>query len=581
MKNILRKICFIIYCFFAVRAMGAIHIGILGDRTGDANEKIFEEVVDQMQKLGPDMVINVGDLIEGPQPDVSSINDEWDQILPVLGKIKCPKYFVPGNNDIFDSNSRAQFTERTGFKAFYSFDFKKIHFVVLDNSEARSIEEMGVEQINWLEEDLKLNLDAPLTCVFFHKPFWFVDFISNKENLLHELFKKYGVDWVFSGHFHSFVRTEKDGIKYVMVGSSGGRIGGVEEAGNFYHFGWLTVTEEDSFFSLFPLDALKRSEFLTMETRQKQDQIENEFLTIKPVILDGNMHGEVKFSMKNLEGFSLPLNGQYHLEESDGNWKVSNCYFKYEFDKKNSINFTESIDLIGTLYPLPLLKIDTTPFKDFGYPVERRVPVCQVKTIPFVEKLPRIDGVIQENQKPILPIISELGKQNGEIGCVEKTIVNASYNQKGICFSGVISESKMDQLKTMGKKQDDPVFQADCIYLLIWDVSGSIPELFQIIMNPDGIIMDSKASLEDVTTRPKFSVDWNSKAKLKVQKMNDHWTFEIRILWKNISKSILENKSFRFNFIRYQSRLNEMGIWNYPATYNPEDAGILKLGSVE
>src|SRR5262249_22443884 len=51
--------------------------------------------------------------------------------------------------------------------------------------------------------------------------------------------RKYGVSYIISGHGHQFVRLKRDGIVYMEVGSSGGRMKGTEfEEGWFYHHVW-------------------------------------------------------------------------------------------------------------------------------------------------------------------------------------------------------------------------------------------------------------------------------------------------------------------------------------------------------
>ena len=112
---------------------------------------------------------------------------------------------------MWDNISEINYKNRVA-QPYYSFDFKNTHFIVLDVSRSEKYEEMAKEQINWLLGDLEKNQNKENIYVFFHKPFWFEAERDNKPDSLHMIFKKYGVDAVFNGHYHGYFATQKDGI---------------------------------------------------------------------------------------------------------------------------------------------------------------------------------------------------------------------------------------------------------------------------------------------------------------------------------------------------------------------------------
>ena len=217
---------------------------ILGDRTGGAAPQVFGRVWREIDLLHPDFVINVGDTIEGGND--ARAESEWQGLRPVWERYQhYPLYFTPGNHDIWSDTSRQIYVKETGRPTFYSFNYQDAHFTVLDNSGDLDLSE---QQLQFLEADLKANQDRDPKFILFHKPYWIVFLkLGSGEFALHQLAKKYGVDYIISGHGHQFVRMVRDGIVYMEVGSSGGSIargwrrGEGFAQGWFYHHVWARV----------------------------------------------------------------------------------------------------------------------------------------------------------------------------------------------------------------------------------------------------------------------------------------------------------------------------------------------------
>lgn len=206
---------------------------ILGDRTGDAQPGVYEQVWREIDAWRPGMVINVGDTIQGGTD--STARGEWRALAPLFAKYRrYPLYFTPGNHDIWSEKSRDIYVRETRRAAHYGFDFGSAHFTVLDNSERENLTELELE---FLERDLANNRERPLKFVFFHRPFWLLPVMTGGDFPLHRLAVKYGVQYVVSGHAHRFARFEHGGVTYLLVGSSGGhlRASGFEEGWFFHH----------------------------------------------------------------------------------------------------------------------------------------------------------------------------------------------------------------------------------------------------------------------------------------------------------------------------------------------------------
>jgi len=209
---------------------------ILGDRTGGAQPQIYGRVWREVDLLHPDFVINVGDTIEGGND--ARVQIEWDELRPLWERYRhYPLYFTPGNHDIFSETSRSVYEKETGRPAFYSFNYQDAHFTVLDNSRTTDLSE---EQIEFLVKDLEAHKDRRPKFVFFHKPYWIVPLkLGSGEFPLHQVARRYGVEYIISGHGHQFVRMVRDGIVYMEVGSSGGNMTRGLRRGEGFPHGWF------------------------------------------------------------------------------------------------------------------------------------------------------------------------------------------------------------------------------------------------------------------------------------------------------------------------------------------------------
>ncbi len=226
---------------------------VLGDRTGGAVPGVFEEAWREIGTVHPAFVITVGDVIEGgPGADARA---QWKAVTKIWEPFRIPVFFTPGNHDYWDEASREVWRRETGRDTHYSLDWEGAHFTVLDNSRSGQLD---AGQLRYLEEDLAAHRDASPKFVLFHEPFWLVFLkLGSGEFPLHELARRYHVDYVVSGHGHQFVSLARDGVRYIEIGSSGGRMaeaGGFDQ-GWFYQFGLVEVRGGRAAFEVHELGA--------------------------------------------------------------------------------------------------------------------------------------------------------------------------------------------------------------------------------------------------------------------------------------------------------------------------------------
>ncbi|MDZ7638923.1 MAG: metallophosphoesterase [Bryobacterales bacterium] len=229
---------------FAFAAEERLRFCLMGDRTGGADANVYERSVERIVAEKPEFVINVGDSIEGYEDFWTDV--QWVDLKPVWRAYgKTPHYFTPGNHDVWSPDSARLYKRFTGFDLQYSFTHRHCHITVLDNSRHDTL---AKDQLLFLEDDLKKHKDIPCKLVFLHKPFWVIFVkLQSSEFELHRICRKYGVQWVMSGHVHHLWHMQRDGIRYVAIGSSGAsmergrQLGRGWDSGWFYHYGVMEV----------------------------------------------------------------------------------------------------------------------------------------------------------------------------------------------------------------------------------------------------------------------------------------------------------------------------------------------------
>jgi 3',5'-cyclic AMP phosphodiesterase CpdA len=211
---------------------------VLGDRTGESQPGIFEQVWSEAARLDPAFVVGVGDTIEGLHD--ATADAEWGQIKQLLAPWRrLPLFLAPGNHDIWSAASEELFQKYTGHPLHYSFDYAQAHFTVLDNSRT---EQFSADELSFLEEDLKAHASQPVKFIVSHRPSWILNALLGDTSFpLHRLARKYGVQYVIAGHVHEMLHMNLDGVDYVSMVSSGGHLRDTEKYENGWFFGYAAV----------------------------------------------------------------------------------------------------------------------------------------------------------------------------------------------------------------------------------------------------------------------------------------------------------------------------------------------------
>jgi len=215
-----------------------LHFVLLGDRTGEAQPGIFEQVWKAVALEKPAMVVGAGDTIQGL--DDKTAAGEWGEVQRTLNPYRRIPFFVaPGNHDVWSEASERLFVEQTGHPLHYSFDRGPAHFTILDNSRS---DQFSASEMAFLEQDLKENAAKPVKFIVSHRPGWIVNVLLQNPNFpLHQLAKKYGVQYVIAGHVHELLHFKLDGVEYLSLPSAGGHLRASAKYEDGWFFGYTVV----------------------------------------------------------------------------------------------------------------------------------------------------------------------------------------------------------------------------------------------------------------------------------------------------------------------------------------------------
>ena len=179
----------------------------------------LQSAIDQIRALPqqPSFVVHTGDVSQLSKPEEL---DTAAQIIQGVGKTV---HYVPGEHDVINDDGRGFFTKFNGNadRKWYSFDADGAHFVALTNVlnlKAGGFGQLGMEQLEWLEQDLKGRTASTPIVVLAHMPLWTVygDWGWGTDDAPQALayMKRFGSVTVLNGHIHQIMQKMEGNIQF-------------------------------------------------------------------------------------------------------------------------------------------------------------------------------------------------------------------------------------------------------------------------------------------------------------------------------------------------------------------------------
>ena len=546
---------------------------ILSDRTGGHTPGIYPQVIEEINLLNPDFVVTVGDHIEGYGEDYERSDVEWDSLMVLIGALEAPFYMTPGNHDIWDDESEAMYTARTGFDPYYSFDYENTHFLILDNSRIDAAADFPEEQRDWLIADLARHSEAENTFVFVHKPLWAQTLVLGRPDPLHDIFREYGVDAVFNGHLHHYFTTGFDGIDYTVIGSSGGGMYRSAEQpvtrGEFFQFGWVTVTSPGYELAVIDLGSIYPRGVVTQDDVREIERVENELITMGAVRVfdDASLRAPVEVTIENVTDTVIDDVVIWDVPEG---WTVDPEEATVAVDPGQTEILTFMMLNQGALYPAPRMSC-RYPLSN-GKLLDVDLPARVMRTAGGRITLdpPVIDGDPSDACWASCTPVSKLHAAYD--ATVEgRTEFSFACDTENLYLSAICFDPEMVNVAASIEERDGPVYGEDCVGYFFQPNPGEMT-VYQIYINPLGTVFDQEITFDE-TMWYTANREWDGEYEVATQRTDDWWSVEIRVPLAQIGGDIAQFPAWRANFRRKQARTSASADWQVPIDYDPNTFG--------
>ena len=254
---------------------------IVSDRTGGNRPGIFGDAVGKLNLMMPEFVMSVGDLIEGYSRDMEQLNTEWEEFFGLIGELKPPFFYLPGNHDISNEVMREDWERRFG-KRYYHFKYKDVLFIAMDTNDGDGVS-ISNEQSAYVIQAIEDNPDVRWTFLFLHHPIW--GYANNESFHRIEAALEGRQYTVFAGHTHHYFHQVRNKNNYFVLATTGGgsQLRG-PRFGEYDHITWITMSDNGPVMANLRLEGIIPYDIVNQESNLLARALVNT-VNITPTVL--------------------------------------------------------------------------------------------------------------------------------------------------------------------------------------------------------------------------------------------------------------------------------------------------------
>jgi 3',5'-cyclic AMP phosphodiesterase CpdA len=195
------------------------HVGF--DKPANPNALgTLEEAINKVKALPvkPSFMIHTGDITHLSKPS------EFDDADRIISQARLDVHYVPGEHDFLDDEMKLygeRYGRGTKGAGWYSFDASGVHFVGLVNVvdlKAGGLGNLGKDQLEWLDNDLKGRSASTPIVVFAHIPLWAIypewGWGTDDGARALEYLKRFGSVTVLNGHIHQIIQKVEGNVTF-------------------------------------------------------------------------------------------------------------------------------------------------------------------------------------------------------------------------------------------------------------------------------------------------------------------------------------------------------------------------------